>query len=398
MPIELLAPTNYQDTIVMFKGESQYNLLPEFLTELSSAFTDLGYKVATIDMFDTDWPNRLFKIIKTKRIKFFMSMNGNGNDIMLNGKRLDGHTDAPMFNFFVDHPCGLIDRIDCSLNNLIVSCVDKTHVHFLEIYAQTRKPIQKYFVAHGGGASRNKAKERTIGERSIDVLFSGSYTDPESIRKSWLSSSIGSLLDIIAEAALYESEKSLVQVFIEAFESRGLNPAILKDRGSWCLLRAVGSYVRQARRKLIVESLRDCNMHIYGNGWEELPALANSNIRVCGQINYSEIYDKMADTKIVLNILPYFTDGSHERIFNSMLAGAVCLSDENIYLKDNFCCGKNIVLYNLKNNNAAEKIERLLGNTNMMDEIARNGKELALTDHTWRNRAEEILQIVVGRQ
>ena len=46
--------------------------------------------------------------------------------------------------------------------------------------------------------------------------------------------------------------------------------------------------------------------------------------------------DLMYDSKIVLNTMTWFKDGTHDRVFNGMLAGAVAVTDSSIYMKENF--------------------------------------------------------------
>lgn len=68
-------------------------------------------------------------------------------------------------------------------------------------------------------------------------------------------------------------------------------------------------------------------------------------------------------SKISVNVMPWFKQGAHDRVFNSMLNGAVCVTDTSGYLKDNFIDGENIIFYNLENiDAAADKIKRLLTN------------------------------------
>lgn len=56
-----------------------------------------------------------------------------------------------------------------------------------------------------------------------------------------------------------------------------------------------------------------------------------------------------ADVKISLNIMPWFKDGFQERIAAAMLSGTVSVTDESIYIRENFTDGKEQVLYSLKN-------------------------------------------------
>lgn len=69
----------------------------------------------------------------------------------------------------------------------------------------------------------------------------------------------------------------------------------------------------------------------------------------------------MADAKIVMNFMPWFKDGSHERIYNSMLNGAVCLTDPSLFLEKYHKDMDTIAYFHLNDpEEASDKIDLLL--------------------------------------
>ena len=56
---------------------------------------------------------------------------------------------------------------------------------------------------------------------------------------------------------------------------------------------------------------------------------------------------QISRAKISLNVMPWFKDGAHDRVFNSMLNGAVCLSDGSRYLDECLKDGEDYVKYDL---------------------------------------------------
>mgnify|MGYP007070113076 CR=1 FL=1 len=56
----------------------------------------------------------------------------------------------------------------------------------------------------------------------------------------------------------------------------------------------------------------------------------------------------MQRAKIVLNTQTWFKDGSHDRIYNGMLANAAVISDESVFLRDTFKNHKEIELFALR--------------------------------------------------
>jgi spore maturation protein CgeB len=86
--------------------------------------------------------------------------------------------------------------------------------------------------------------------------------------------------------------------------------------------------------------------------------------------------------------------GMTERIANIMLSGAVCISDETTYLRDNFIEDEEIVLFKLdKLEELPGKINRLLEDDALRKQISKNAYEKAKREHTWEKRAQELLEL-----
>ena len=382
------------DTILLFKGVSQYDVTRYFLTDISTAFNTLGYNTIVIDLLEPSWQDNFLNAVSGHSIMFYFSINGVGNDFLKSLQKIGGSSIAPAFNFYVDHPCHHSARISCDLSKLLISCVDNTHIDFIDEHLRLNETISKVFIPHGCSIAPNP-ECKPLTERSIDILFAGSFSDPEDFRKQWAPTGLGWLLDDIAENALYESYRPIATIFRELFGLNGINIDALKYEDICPLLQLVEFYVRAKRRKDILNNFSSLNIQVYGNGWNKFASThVHSKVSFHGPIDFIGIQNKMADSKIVLNILPCFVDGGHERIFNAMLSGAACLSDENAFLSANFKNEENILLFNLRDEGYSERIAHFLDKPELLQEISNKGKELVTKNHTWLNRAEQILQAV----
>ena len=77
-----------------------------------------------------------------------------------------------------------------------------------------------------------------------------------------------------------------------------------------------------------------------------------------------------------------------------MLSGAVCLSDETVYLLDNTENWKDIVLYRLEEiDKIPDLIQELLRNEERRKEIAKSGYEKAMRDLSWDVRARQLVEL-----
>ena len=99
----------------------------------------------------------------------------------------------------------------------------------------------------------------------------------------------------------------------------------------------------------------------------------------------------MYHSKIVLNTMTWFKDGSHDRVFNGMLAGAVVVSDSSVYMQEQFVNHKELELFELEEIGELPAIVKdLLGNLPRTQRIADAGWKKAMEFHTWEQRAREI--------
>lgn len=100
----------------------------------------------------------------------------------------------------------------------------------------------------------------------------------------------------------------------------------------------------------------------------------------------------MEDSKIVLNHLANFRDGASERIFEAMLQGAVSLTDDSIYLKDNFTDSIDIRFYSRSDLESLPMIvHSILSDTALTERIRQNAYHKAYIQHTWLQRASTLL-------
>ena len=134
------------------------------------------------------------------------------------------------------------------------------------------------------------------------------------------------------------------------------------------------------------------SLTIYGKGWG---GQNFDNIRVRSPVDYMQSLHVMQQSKFVLNASPMFPCGTHERIFSAMLNGAISVTDRSKFLRGNLIRNKELIDFTWQDLELLpEKIKELLSKPKKMQSLATRGREKALSDHTWFNRAKEILKVV----
>ncbi|ONI37596.1 hypothetical protein AN639_09630 [Candidatus Epulonipiscium fishelsonii] len=113
-----------------------------------------------------------------------------------------------------------------------------------------------------------------------------------------------------------------------------------------------------------------------------------------GILWYHEIVEKIAESKILLQDLYPVKNGGSERVFNAMLNRTLVISNRNSFANDELIDGVNIIYYDANNlNELVEKVRFYTENYDLAQPIIENAYKLASEKHTWKNRAEELVNM-----
>ena len=149
-------------------------------------------------------------------------------------------------------------------------------------------------------------------------------------------------------------------------------------------------YVRHYFRGEVVKTLVDSGLkvHCFGAGWDHLDCRHPENIVNGNVLDSLGCLQQISRSRISLNVMPWFKDGAHDRVFNSMLNGAVCVSDGSKYMDEILRDGKDYIKYDLDRlAELPEKIRELLVDRDRWEDIVKNGYNKAVNGHTWADRA-----------
>ncbi len=181
-----------------------------------------------------------------------------------------------------------------------------------------------------------------IADRSMDVVFTGNYAAPSRFEKyitriddEYTSFYYGIIDDLL------DNPVQTVEDVVEKHLKREITDITEEDlKVTMQSITFIDLYVRYHVRGRIVKALTDngIKVNVFGDRWNELRCEHPENL-IDGDSIYSvECLEKIADSKISLNVLPWFRRGPHDRIYNTFLQKTVCVTDSNpwldTYLKD----------------------------------------------------------------
>ena len=302
--------------------------------------------------------------------------------------------------WLVDHPVLLNERLIMhrDMDNLWIGCVDQTHVTYLKDVIDYHNV---FYLPHFGGISDKIKKYK---ERNIEIFFPASYLDIEKFvneNTEWRTGAVKVISDLAINELKKNNEISVVQATKNVLEQMGetvdkqLIAECMEVFGSY-----VDTYICRYYRACVVKSLLDEGLQITvaGSGWsdfkEKYQYKDSLNI-LSDNMSYEEVLDCIGNSKIVLNVFPWFKNGSHERVTSALLNGAICLSDQNEYTKKYLKDESSAILYDRNNpQNIAKKIRYYLEHQDEAEEVAQNGKKVAMENMTVKNSVDKILKVI----
>ena len=385
--------------LILFKGGVETQ--EYFSLELAKTFKKIGYEIFFYDLLNDESSYiDLTDFCKNGIVAMFtFNFNGiAGEKYLYSGDNnfWDEHY-IPCFNMVVDHPFYYHQYIEKTPKLYYQISIDRFH----EVY------MKRYFpwVGLGGflplGGTHLEIGEPLIPirERPMDIVFTGNYTRPDTFNKfikhldqEYIDFYHSILEELIANPSLRLEDLAEKMLKVELGQ-------ISDDELKSCYKNMIfiDLSVRFHFRAIAVKELVDngFKVNVFGAGWNALDCKHPENIINGGGVNSRKCLEAINQSKISLNVMPWFKDGAHDRIFNSMLNGAVSLSDDSIYLREQFYDGKEIKFFDLAHMEGIPYIaEEILKKQDWMADMANNGRIKAQYNHSWECRAKAIDEII----
>lgn len=388
--------------IIMFKGDIETTAY--FSMQMEKTFQELGYETFFYDYQNVAKSVKELLLFLRKGSTAVVTFNYHGlcgDSEVFYDKEQGGYIwndfDVPCINIVVDHPFYYHRFFENLPKRYIHVSIDKNHEKYMEEYfpAIERGP----FLPLGGTSLAPEGNYKPISERSMDIVFTGNYVRPENFcvyieraGEEYTQFYMGILEELKKDPSRLLEDVAREHIIKEIPDVT--HDEIKETLGNMIFL---DMYIRFYFRGEAVRILAEAGfkVHVFGNGWEELECGRKENILIGGSLDSLGCLEKIADGKISLNVMPWFKAGSHDRIFNSMLNGAVCLTDSSDYLDEYLRHGENALVYDLKNlEELPELAEKFLGNPEKMQAVADAGFQMAGKYHTWKDRAMEIHRLL----
>lgn len=344
--------------ILFTKGNSSYGVLRSYADIVINYLVSEGHNVICVDRKKKgDWENVVDLIDDTFDIVISLQVLAFKIKVLLDkaGKK---YPKLVYLSICGDHPIYINYwlKLMKNTNNAHLILSDENQYNYVNKYYPWIKTalIRKLI----GWAIENKKYET----RKYEVYFGGSYYDIDEqykIISNFDEQAKQDALNMINY--ILENEGMPLETALElTLEQR--NMVISKDEFTNYLEKfiPVDIYIRGRYRNYFIESAlkSNANVTICGNNWEKSELLKYPNLTLIGSVtSMDKAYELMADSKMMINIMPWSYNGFHDRIVNALRAGTICITNKNCVLEEVFQNGKNIKSVGL---NEGDEITRFI--------------------------------------
>jgi len=406
----------------MFSGGVE--TLTYFSKEMAKEFEKKGYAVFFYDLKSekTD-AKRLRKFIKVgETVMITFNFQGLEKEPGVYRER-EGYVwdeyRIPCYNIAADHPYYYHDRLRDLPKRYYHISIDRLQEAYFKAYYPEYQSLgflplagTKYtgetacadktkctMEMEGADGTRDTGEtaysENAEGERTTQMLLTGNYTPP-----SFCEPYINGINEEYAEfyrgiiRELIEKPGQTVEAVAKRHCERELGKVAYDDlRLVFHRMIFIDLYVRNYFRGEVVKTLVEAgiSVDVIGKGWEELECGGKENLHIHPQTDSETCLKELRKAKLSINVMPWFKDGAHDRVFNSILNGAFCLSDTSKYLCRELEEGEGVSYYDLQHlEELPKKVTELLQKNEQLQEFVAKGEKKVLEKHTWKQRAETL--------
>ncbi|MBD5494958.1 MAG: glycosyltransferase family 1 protein [Lachnospiraceae bacterium] len=386
--------------IMLFEGDIETQ--GYFSIQLAEAFQKMGHQTFIYDL-SRPWNSsdrffRFFERGNTVLVNFnFHGMSGEDYFLDENDRMMWDALDIPSYNIVVDHPMyyhHFLEKVPRGYHHI---SIDRNHEKYMERFFPNirRGP----FIPLAGTELYPNKTYVPAQYRRYDVTMVGNYTPPAQFEKyitriddEYTEFYYGMIDDLLANPMRTLEDVAQEHILREIPEvtEEELKKVMSK-------LTFVDLYVRFKTRGEAVKVLAEAGIkvNVFGGGWDKLSCQNPENMIIGGSLDSVGCLKKLCQSKISLNVMPWFRDGAHDRIFNSMLNGALCLTDSSVYLDAILHDKTDCRIYSTAHlEELPDMVYGLLANPPRLQEIIDNGYRLAKAEHTWEHRATVLHDLI----
>jgi glycosyltransferase involved in cell wall biosynthesis len=308
----------------------------------------------------------------------------------LNGRvRLKEAAGFAKFSFVTDHPAVMLEPLADAPPDAVIGCVDRSHLSFCEAIGLPQRTI---FFPHGGPTP--DAAPLPLAERDIPLLFVGhlaALPRPEDLTRGLEGSS--SLVRALIQAAANEAVAGACpfEALRGACRDRGVDWREFGRNGLMAAIDVISRWVEAHGRRRLLDALSGLPVRVVGRVADGFFDRRPDGFEFTGPAGFDEVRRLFRRTRLLLNSVTVFPDGSHERIWYGMAAGCAVATDPSRFVAEDFRDGESIHFWPNDPAGIRAIAQRALEDPEGLQTIVDAARPAYAARHTWRERAGRLL-------
>ena len=387
------------NNVLMFRRSGVcYDTLNIFTDKTASCLNELGVNVDFIDLDSKDVEGEILRVVNNSYDAALTFNSVGQHAFKANGEFLFDYMKVPFYDYIVDHPMRHYKHLCVPLKDFHVLCLDMGHRDYI---LKSHPNIKSANVLPLGGWTNADTSVKPIKDRRYDVVLTGSYYKLSDIEETILKGDKG-FVDLTIATINYmldNRDKSNEEALSEVLRVNSIDV----DSSTFALYLSkidrsnhyVNAYVREEVVRYIIDS--GVKLHLFGDGWDALQVDDFKNTVIHNGVPYAETADIYADAKIVVNTMPWFKRGLHDRVPTAMLNGAVALSDTTEYIDKYFktnASDAELLTYDIASpGSVVDVIKGALGDLKYLQQISDRAVDKAFRELAWEVRVGELCDI-----
>ena len=330
-----------KNVLCLIWTRSNYDSLQAILRITMATLESLGYCVETFVLGAEFDLAKLLELIRSRSWRFAYGMSGVGINIQVQvgNPRLQPPQNIwqaariPYFDWKCDHPCHNFPVHTVSSRYLMHGYVFPDHAQFSVEHLNTSGMV---YPLHIGLPDPNVFPQIDLPLRARNgrFLFTKSGGDPDQRRSKWsrFPKIISKILNLAADKIALESLPSVR--YVDVINEIGIENGLIVASTSallFELLQELEMHERSRRATLIVESLLDFPIDVYGKDWEHVNFEGKNALRHETALPFETTLDLMPKYLGCLNSNPLVERSVHDRCFFSIACGTPSISDRNAF-------------------------------------------------------------------
>ncbi|WP_026662604.1 glycosyltransferase [Butyrivibrio proteoclasticus] len=375
--------------IIIFKGDESlcYGVLRSYSEQLRDALIELGEDVIYLDPATAvfgDYKGKRFKAVIAFMENFFYTVHPETGELIFD------LIEGPKFNYWTDYPGFYYKQMERVPKDFYILTLDRNYVNFINKYYRNTRA---FFLPPGG---RKADRIIPFSERKYGLSFVGSFLNWEDAIRNFDSADATTkvIVDRYLDYLINEPDTTTEEGFrrvLDEFGARVDDGQFLKELGKVHPLadRGVSRLFRQEIINTILDS--GIELDVFGDSWRNAPFSDKANLHIHPYVDSGSVNEIYENSRMSLNIMTWHKDSITERVLDSMMAGAIAVSDQTMALRESFVEGKEILLYSLA---GVDRLPNIIKANLDNEKLAQRGQEKAMEDHTWKDRARQLLDII----